>query len=191
MHIHAQKGGRLQSLLLGSYPLRQIVTLTKRLYINTSRKWGKPGLDLISEEGNGRHCQSACKSEKWRGQRQALPECMQRWSIKSCLKLWRTYYPSMHSNPHQMPTPPFLVQTLPSIEVAMPLMRRMYTHHRNTAGLDISMFLNRVRLTTGGVHLEAVDEELPGALTRSLRLSSGPQNFTGICAGSSRACAAL
>lgn len=36
-------------------------------------------------------------------------------------------------------------------------MRRMYAHYRNKAGLDVSMFLNRVRLTSASVHLEAVD----------------------------------
>jgi hypothetical protein len=63
----------------------------------------------------------------------------------------------MHSNPHQMPTPPFLVQTLLFIEVEMPLMRRMYVHCRNKSGLDASMFLNKVKLTIASEHLEALD----------------------------------
>lgn len=63
----------------------------------------------------------------------------------------------MYSNPHQMPTPPFLVQTLLFIEVEMPLMRRMYVHYRNKSGLDAFMFLNKVRLTIASVLLETLD----------------------------------
>lgn len=128
----------------------------------------------------------------WRGQRQPLQECMQMWSHKRCLELWLTcpHYPSMHPIPHWIPTPASPVSVLLSIEAEMPFIKRVWTHGRNEAGLDISLYLNRLNLAIASVQVEAVDWELSGTLfaeTVPVHLSTA----AGVRSSPSSACAAF